>query len=305
MIIPSIYSVRDVETQPDNTTYGNTLLRVGEVKGIIYPNSPKSVTKKYIEYDVIVQHRENGTAVTKLYHNCYMADAMGGQADKSFRTLRIPDEKNLSPDGKQNLASLGTGTKVLILCINGGHNEAVIISGIRNFGDDTKREKKGIHLEWEFNGVVVEIADDGSFSIEKKGPTKSSGERDKNKGTDEAQNTKISVDGDGTFKVQTKDAKQSVTIDHKNGTITIDGDKELTIQGSKINVGKGADEAALLGDSTIKLLGQLIDAINNITVPTAWGPSGPPINKPQFLRIKQNLKSLLSEFIKVKKKSVK
>lgn len=304
MIIPSFYSVKDVGyAKPDNTVFGNTLLRVGEVKGVIYPDSDKSISGKYIEYDVVVQHREGNVAVSKLYHNCYLADSLGGRGDSSFRTLRVPDEKKTDPSNEQGIENLGTGSKVLILCINGGHNEAVIISGIRDGGDDKKRKQKGIHLEWEFNGVRLEIADDGSFSVEKKGPTKSSGERDKTKGADEEQNTKISVDKDGSFAVRTKDNKQSVVIDHKAGTITIEGDKELTLQGKNINIGSGADEAAVLGDTLVKIMGELIDEITKLKVPTAWGPSGVPINTPKFMRIKSKLRNMLSKFIRVKKTS--
>lgn len=46
-------------------------------------------------------------------------------------------------------------------------------------------------------------------------------------------------------------------------------------------------------NETLKgLLDELIDAINQITVPTATGPSGVPVNKPVFTQIKNRLNTL-------------
>lgn len=287
--------------------FSNTLLRVGEVKRIIYPEDKASRTGRFIEYDVFVQHRENGTAVTKMYHNCWMANGLCGLADYDFSTLRVNEARagesatGPAPDVAKT-AELGFGSKVLILCINGSHSEAVIISGIRDSRQDDKgRKAKGIHKDWEFNGVHVNIADDGSYSVEYKGPTKADGKLDTAKGSTDTAGTKVSVANDGSFKVQTKDGKQSVVIDHKAGTITVTGDKDLTLHASKIHIGKDAGEKAVLGDTLVGLLGELIDAIIAETHPTAVGPSGPPINAAQFAALKPRLKLALSQFITVKK----
>jgi len=304
-VIPSFMSTRDVQSlNPyDNGSFSNNLLRVGEVKLVIYPEDARSVTKKFIEYDVMVQHREGGTATTKMYSNCHLADALSGFADTYFRVLRTPDKQPATTGNKTvNPTSIGFGSKVLILCINAAHAEAVIITGIRDSRlSDKGRKGKGIHLEWTYNGVQFRINDDGSFSVEKSGPTQADGTRDTQRGPDTAANTKVSVDTNGSFIVQTRDGRQSITIDNKANTVTVLGDKDLTLHAEKIHIGKGADESAVLGDSLVKTLEELIDQINKIMVPTAWGPSGTPINKPAFLLIKAKLRNFLSKFVKVKK----
>lgn len=309
-IIPSIYDTRNVmelEKFEAGGHFDNKMLRVGEVKRIIYPEDKANRTGRFIEYDVFVQHRENGTAVTKMYHNCWLANALGGLADYDFRTLRVNEARSgematgPAPDVAKT-AELGFGSKVLILCINGSHSEAIIISGIRDQRQDDKgRKAKGVHMDWEFNGVHVNVADDGSFSVEYKGPTKADGKTDTSKVAAASTGTKISVSNDGSFTVATKDKKQSVVIDNKAGTITVTGDKDLTLNAQTIHIGKDASEKAVLGDTLVKLLGQLIDAIMAQTHPTAVGPSGPPINVAAFAALKPQLMTALSQHITVKK----
>ena len=44
----------------------------------------------------------------------------------------------------------------------------------------------------------------------------------------------------------------------------------------------------------VDVLGDLIDAINQMTHPTPAGPSGPPVNAAVFSQIKSRLKIILS-----------
>lgn len=62
----------------------------------------------------------------------------------------------------------------------------------------------------------------------------------------------------------------------------------------KFNVGDGG-EHMVLGDTLKDLLEQLIGAINSITVPTPYGPSGTPLNSAQFNSIKSQLSKILSQ----------
>jgi hypothetical protein len=52
------------------------------------------------------------------------------------------------------------------------------------------------------------------------------------------------------------------------------------------------------------LLSDLIDEINKITVPTAFGPSGTPTNTAQFNNIKNRLEDMLSNLVRIGDKSV-
>ena len=61
---------------------------------------------------------------------------------------------------------------------------------------------------------------------------------------------------------------------------------------------QNATEPLILGDTLQGLLEELIGAINALTVPTPVGPSGPPINAPQFSAIQSKLSTMLSTKVK-------
>ena len=66
---------------------------------------------------------------------------------------------------------------------------------------------------------------------------------------------------------------------------------------SKITFGEDGEktEPLIKGETMKSKLEDILDAINQITVPTAFGPSGTPINAPVFTQIKTGLKDILSE----------
>lgn len=302
-VIPSIYRSEQVGSleQYNGQAFSNILLRIGEVKRIIYPEDKRSQTQKFIEYDIFVSHRENNTAVTKMYQNCLLINPLGSMADKAIWTLRIPESQPGQISDDNQLSALGLGSKVLILCINGEHASAVILGGIRDARDSDKGSQAlGHHAEFIFNGVTFSVHDDGSWSLENKGKTAASGAADPKRDTDGA-GTVVKVDANGNFTVATQNNKQSIVVDHKAGMITISSENDLTLKGKKIHIGDAADEHAVLGDTLVKLMGQMIDFITAINVPTAVGPSGPPLNSPAFIALKAQLQTTLSTFTFVKK----
>lgn len=54
-------------------------------------------------------------------------------------------------------------------------------------------------------------------------------------------------------------------------------------------------EPMVKGDTLVGKLEEIIDGITQLTVPTAFGPSGTPVNSATFIQIKQQLKDILSE----------
>lgn len=300
VIIPSFYQTRSVGPVGQHDAFNNIMLRPGEVKRIIYPEDERSRTKKFLEYDVLVQHRENGTLVNKMYHNVFRANELGGAADYDFQTLRPAPAR----EGADDDVGPGLGTKVLLLCVNGAHSDAVIISGAEDERrTDVGRKTKGHHKEWVFNGVAFTINDDGSLVAEVRGPTTAAGKLDTSRGgTEAAAGTTIKVEKNGNLTLHTKDKKQYIEINHEKGTTTVHADKDLTVHGKTVHIGHDANEHAVLGDTLVDLMGQLIDAILVETHGTPDGTSGPPLNAVQYQAIKRKLKTCLSEFTYVKKK---
>lgn len=85
--------------------------------------------------------------------------------------------------------------------------------------------------------------------------------------------------------VELKDQwKNSVLLDEENVKVTT----------KKFNVGEGSEQM-VLGNKLVSILEKLIDSITNLTVVTNTGPSGTPLNSSQFIQIKSELNTILSE----------
>jgi len=105
-----------------------------------------------------------------------------------------------------------------------------------------------------------------------------------------------------------QDGSEVIRIKHSDGETRVELDAQGNIfivnkQGQKVNIGDGADtanEPAALGNTLKSKLEDLTDAIINLTVPTPAGPSGQPINRPQFEAIKGQLQQILSQTVNVK-----
>ena len=105
-----------------------------------------------------------------------------------------------------------------------------------------------------------------------------------------------------TDDIVTIDTEKGYTLISQNGNIEINAKENKNIilavnSGGKVFHGKdGAEEQAILGNKLVDLLGQLIDAIDAMTIATPSGPSAPgPIDKSPFNNIKNQLKDTLSK----------
>ena len=94
------------------------------------------------------------------------------------------------------------------------------------------------------------------------------------------------------------------------GDITLDAIGTTTIASPVINLGFEAEEPVVLGNQLEEVLtgildeiGKIIDAITAMSVPTGTGPSGPPVNSPQFLSVKNvGLKAIINKLENIKSK---
>lgn len=252
-IIPSWLGVMDttVALEPDEA-FDNVALRIGEVKELIYPGDRRSVSRKWTEYRVLVQHRDRqGRGVTTEYPNCALNSTFGGVADKSSFTLRPKLSGDHSTDG------LGKGSKVVILCINGETNLALIIGGFRDPADtetDTNAATDLHHLLWEFNGIRADINNDGELSLEFKGPTQADGTLAQSADPDNSGAMfQLLKNGNIVF----SHAAQTLTFDHQNKKLvgTADSAMELTVNDGPITLtannvligGSDANQALVMG----------------------------------------------------------
>lgn len=110
----------------------------------------------------------------------------------------------------------------------------------------------------------------------------------------------LAVEADDGYMLLTPAVDSTVwlaTIDQTTGEGLVVSYTELDkvqVQAPAIELGKDTLEKAVLGETLKTKLEELIDAILAITVPTALGPSGTPINAAQFSTIKSQLDQILS-----------
>jgi hypothetical protein len=219
-VIPSQYSVERAGNYGDS--WQNPVLRVGEVQEVIYPDDIRSISKRVIEYRVSVQHHDTAmnTSSKRDYLNCFLINPLGGLADKFHYTLRGENSSNRSKR-ENGTGAVGKGSKVLVLCINGNHRNAIIIGGVRDKADtydkdnNTKDQNLGHHLHFVFNGLDCWINKDGELSVACGGATKIDGTVDDSVQT-AVVGTKIQMLKDGTFQVSTKDGEEVLVLDRKN-----------------------------------------------------------------------------------------
>ena len=119
------------------------------------------------------------------------------------------------------------------------------------------------------------------------------------------------IDKDGNIVTADNASALAVKIDiqsnHGSLGITIDKSGKFYITSPRIvetcsDIRLGSEnvtESAVLGNKLKTQLENLIDSITSLTVPTAFGPSGTPINSSAFTSIKNQLSSILSQKVKL------
>ncbi len=257
-VIPSYLGADTMGQRMGLNAFSNVVLRQGEVREIIYPDDDRSVSKKVVEYSVVVQVRDgSGPAVSVAYPNCTVANLFGGVADVGRYTLRAwtkePEKGKTTSDG----------SKVLLLCVNGELRRALIISGTNDSPEDPEKKDDGHNLFFEFNGIIGQINKDGELEVHHRGPTDNadklkSGSEDKD---DDASGSKVIFNKEGGIKVLTKDEKQFIFLDHKNKKIDVLADEEWHVKvNKKISIEAG-DQITIDGDKGMDVTTQ-----NDITM---------------------------------------
>ncbi len=287
-IVPGHY---DGHVVPMNGALFNVSLRPGQVQDIFFPEDKKNVSKKFVEYSVLVQHRANGTAVTKMYEHVIAIDQTGSLADLDYQTFRT-DNVATKEDGSQFRP--GNGAHVILLCLNGESNNAVIIGGLRHPEAPKDKKTDGHHKHSRFNGIDLQINKDGELTLTYQGAQKADGKPAE--GVDEkAPGTFVKISKEGNLLISDKDGKNQILLDHATGKVNTISENEVNLTSKKVRLGDAeTDDPVVGGNELKKLLEDLIKAINQLTVPTSNGPSGTPINASAFSAVAARLGTMLS-----------
>ena len=274
-----------------NKTYRNNSLRMGIVIREYPVTDDNNRSKLATEYDVLVfEQVEDRGSTTITYKNCLSSEGFGSIPDffeASLRVKEVGGADNSLDTKDQN------GAVVLLLCLDGISEKAIIIGGVNHPDRKTTVVEDTPRLEGEFNGVNIKIEQDGSTSLEFNGATDNDGEI-----IDDSQGkTKIAIEKDGSFQVDhdavtirldrkgvvTITAKDDLNISCKNAKVTasenvnancvdatITASGTATVEGQTVKLGAGAAEAVIKGDTFKKM-------VFDVHIhPTPIGPSGPP-----------------------------
>ena len=218
-----------------NKRFENTPLRIGIVTECYEITDPKNITKLVPEYAVVTQETDKTMGIKNVtYTNVIAADKFGGIADFFEYKLRptlikIDNEPNkVSHDFKKQNGSL-----VILLCLDGFSEKAIIIGGMPNVMDQKTQRKStltkqnALHMEGEYNGINWKVNKDGEFTLTFRSPTDNNGKVISDKYT----GTFVKIDKTGSF--QAKDKHNFVKMDNDKGGISLTTDATQSTKADK------------------------------------------------------------------------
>jgi len=232
-----------------NKSYRDTPLRAGVIVASYSVNDPENRTKLATEYDVTtVQQNEDRGATTINYRKCLSSDALGGIAD--FFEMNFRQKTQQTYSGQAVRFAGQNGSIVLLLCLDGTSNKAMIVGGFPHPDRETALVDTQPRLQGEYNGVNIAINPDGSTSLTFKGATDNDGNViDPSQGT-----TKVQISTDGSFSV----TNQATTLNMaKSGVITITakGDIDINTQANNNVTISGNSTTNVTGNSVLNVSG--------------------------------------------------
>jgi hypothetical protein len=254
-VIPSYLGLQS-SAGASTAMMNDTVLRFGEVKKIVWPNDPKSYSKRSVEYEIQIQHRDGNNAPnTATFRGCTTSTLFGGVADRFEAILRADPNTN---------KPLGIGAKVLVLCLGGNQHRAIILGGIKDPQDkDIDNSDLGHNLFFEFNGLRFVVDKEGQGTVMFRGATKVDGTLSDDADA-KAEGTNVSFTREGNVTIATPDDAQYIRVNHHDRKIEVlaDDDHHLT-SNNTITIDAQGD----VGVTT--QAGVNIQASNNVNIQSA------------------------------------
>lgn len=236
-----------------NKSYRNTPLRMGIVIRSYDISDLNNASKLSTEYDVYVfeQNEDKGSTII-TYKNCLSSEGLGSIADFFEKNLRVRTATSTTASTLINTTGQD-GAIVLILCLDGMSDKAIIISGLTHPDRQTNLVNSDPFLEGEYNGVNIQVATDGSATFTFKGATDNNGDPiDSTQG-----NTVAKVETDGSFQIN----HSTITFRlDKNGTATLTANTDVDINAT------GDVNVVTKGDTTVQCTNATVTASANATI---------------------------------------
>jgi phage baseplate assembly protein gpV len=245
-----------------NKTYQNTSLRAGYITKSYAVTDKENLSKIATEYDVTVLEQDKSNGVTPIvYRRCISAEGLGAISDFLEFTLRAVEKQK---NNKQRSFKDQNGAIVLILCLNGNSNSAVILGGLKHPDRKSKINSTKPQLFGSFNGVDIQILPDGSCRLTFNGATDNDG-----KPIDSSQGvTTLDIEKDGSFQVKNKGVTQRL---QKDGIFSVTAEKSGSIDAKEnVSLKAGANiNTESSGNTSQKMAEWVVKASGSATIECA------------------------------------
>lgn len=245
-----------------NKTYANHSLKAGFITKTYSIDNDENVSKLSTEYDVVVIEQDENRGMTPItYKRCLSVDSLGSIAD--YFEVKRRETKKRKNNNKRDFNEQN-GAIVLLLCLNGNADSAVILGGLTHPDRGTKIKGEGQQLFGAFNGIEVQVLPDGSCKLSFNGATDNDG-----KPTDSSQGvTTLDIEKDGSFQVKNKGVTQRM---QKDGEYSVKAEKNGSIDAKEsVNVKAGADiNTESAGNTSQKMAEWLVNASGSASLECA------------------------------------
>lgn len=228
-----------------NKTYRNYPIRAGIVISRYEIDDKLNISKLAVEYDVMVIEQDANAGVTPiLYKNCLSTDGLGSIADYFEKKIRKQKKYDKKTKGQDFFGQ--DGAIVLLMCLDGASEKAIIVGGLKHPDRKTKLTGKDEILAAEYNGVQILINEDGSCNLTFKGATNNDGTvKDKNQG-----NTSLDIEKDGSLQIKNKGVTQRL---EKSGKYSLTSEDAQTITAKKAISIQTEDKLSIKAKSDVSI----------------------------------------------------
>lgn len=267
LVLPSWLSMSS--TDMSDSLHNNHTLKSGQIIGV---TPPKAGATELVKYQVLTQDNSGGTLNDVVYDAVMSTDMFGSVADFVEYRLRAnkPKPDATSPidytqtDFANQVKNIPTedellGAHVLIMCVMGQTDQAVILAATRNPRLEKKdkytpkKDSDGLFYHFSYNGVDFKVDKEGQLEISVNGPQTDDGKlvtsstAAKGLGisptTKAKVGSKVTIDKEGDIVITNGDGKQQMTISNK--------DKKIAIITDDMEVGVANTHSLFAKDSEI------------------------------------------------------
>lgn len=204
--------------------YKNFGIKAGIVINCYTADDKKNLSKSVPEYDVaVIEQNENASQNVITYQNCPAAELFGGLGD--FFEFTYRNQTKADKKGQEKTFNLQNGSQVLIACLNGSSEKAIIIGALKHPKRKSKLTKASGHSMYgEFNGLSTSIDKDGAFKILFKGSTNTDGKANNEK----VGGSYLTIEKDGSIQLSDGN-KEFIRLDKTKKTLFLNSEKDMSL----------------------------------------------------------------------------